>query len=88
MSAETKNASLQAMLERAQLLLHENHWEDADAIFARILEQDARQADALVGRARVALNKGASAEAANFLRSVLADQPGHAEACFGPAVVT
>ena len=62
--------------------------EDADALFVRILEQDVRQADALIGRARVALNSGASADPTNFFRSVLADQPGHAEAWLGPAVVT
>ena len=88
MAADKRNADLQAMLERARQLLHENHWEDADAIFAHILEQDVQQADALIGRARVALNKGSPADAADFLRSVLADQPDHAEACFGLAVVS
>lgn len=88
MAADTRDAGLQVMLERAKQLLHENHLDDADAIFARIVEQDVRQADALIGRARVALNKGASADAASFLRRVLADHPDHAEACFGLAVVS
>lgn len=88
MAADTRDASLQVMLERARQLLHENHLDDADAIFARILEQGPMQADALIGRARVALNKGSPADAASFLRSVLADQPDHAEACFGLAVVS
>lgn len=39
MAADTKNASLQAMLVRAQQLLHENHLDDADAIFARVVER-------------------------------------------------
>jgi hypothetical protein len=44
------------MPERAQLMLHENHWDDADAILARLVEQDPTQADALIGRARAAVN--------------------------------
>lgn len=52
MAADTENASLQAMLERARQLLHENHLDDADASFARVLEQAPMQADALIGRAK------------------------------------
>lgn len=87
MATHEEGAGVQAMLARALLLLRENRADDADAIFARVLEQDASQADALIGRARAALARGAHADAARFLHGILAAQPDHAEACFGLAVL-
>ncbi len=66
MAGDTINARLQVMLERAQQWLHENLLDDADSIFARVIEQDPMQADASIGRVRVAFNKGVAGDAANF----------------------
>jgi len=81
------DGGLKDVLAHAQRMLREGHLVEADAGFARIIERLPGQADAWLGRARVAAHRGELNAAADYLRTLLANHPDHAEACFGLAVM-
>lgn len=72
---KTGTAGLEARSLLAQILLSENRSGDAEALIAKVLEENARDNSALLLRGQIALRRGEARDAISDFRTVLKDQP-------------